>query len=132
MATVMAASGETTATINRNLTTAWRQEHGAHAPVPWDYAHLQYKFRATGSDLDIDFEGIMEHLDSRRDLDGLERFADYALGTNTLSRLFVELEGGKQDWAKGGEDNVILFDPTFGTNVYRIKLCLITTLCSSG
>ena len=40
--------------------------------------------------------------------------------------------GAKAEWALGGKNNVMLIDPTFGTNVYRFKLCLITSVSSSG
>ena len=65
-------------------------------------------------------------------MEGLERFVDYDGSTDRMTRLFVELPDAQAEWARGGADNVILIDPTFGTNVYRFKLCLITTLSASG
>ena len=42
--------------------------------------------------------------------------------------LFFELPGAKATWAKGGDTNVLLFDPTHGTNRYKMKLCSFTTV----
>ena len=134
-AKLMAKSGETTATILRNLTTAWRQEHGTGPvpPMPWNYEFLRYKyFSCTGEKLDLDFKGLMDMLEQRRDNEGLERFVDYDRTSNRMNRLYVELPGAKAEWAVGGKHNVMLIDPTFGTNVYRFKLCLITSVSSSG
>jgi hypothetical protein len=52
--------------------------------------------------------------------------------TGRLSRLFVEMEGACDEYALGGDDNVVLFDPTHGTSRYALKLCCFTTVSSAG
>ena len=48
-------------------------------------------------------------------------------GELMLDRVFVELEDGMAEWARGGDANVILFDPTYNTNKFGFKLCPFVT-----
>ena len=132
MGTLLAKGGESTATIDRILTLHWKELHGKYSVGPWNYKTLFSRFKASGNKLDLDFSGLMDQLGRQREEDGLAFFHDYAPATNRVNRLFVELRGGKEDWARGGKDNVLLFDPTHGTNVYRWKLCLFTSVCDRG
>ena len=53
-------------------------------------------------------------------------------GTGHVEGLFVELAGGMGDWALGGEDNVMLFDPTWGMNMWNMKCCCFVSISPSG
>ena len=61
---------------------------------------------------------------------GLQYF--FRLNGNRLEKLFLELEGGFEDWASGGQQNVLLFDPTWGTNKYGLKLACFCTVAPTG
>lgn len=49
-----------------------------------------------------------------------------------ISRIFTEVAAGKLEWALGGDENVLMFDPTHGSNRYGLKLCCFTTVAKSG
>ena len=44
----------------------------------------------------------------------------------------MKLEGGFDEYALGGANNVVLFDPTHATSRYALKLCCFTTISSEG
>ena len=50
----------------------------------------------------------------------------------SLDRCFIQLDGSIEEWALGGSENVLLFDPTHGTNRHRLKLAAFVTVAPSG
>ena len=59
----------------------------------------------------------------------------YKATTNNVgafTKLFVVLEGGTGEWARCGDDNVLLFDPTWGCNRYNLKLACFTAVDKSS
>ena len=81
---------------------------------------------------EFDFSGLMTQLEDRRQAEGLAFYQDHDDTSNALNRLFVELRGAQEEWARGGDNNVLLFDPTYNTNRYLFKLCQVCTVCPSG
>ena len=55
---------------------------------------------------------------------------------NHITRTFVELQGAREIWgssrAKFKVSNVLLFDPTFGTNKFGLKLSMFITVDGEG
>ncbi len=49
-----------------------------------------------------------------------------------LSRCFFELEHGVDEWARGGDLNVLFLDGTFSTNRAGLTLVAFTTVSSTG
>ena len=49
-----------------------------------------------------------------------------------MDRCFVQLDGSLEEWALGGTQNVLLFDPTHGTNKYGLKLAAFVTVAPTG
>ena len=49
-----------------------------------------------------------------------------------MDRCFIQLDGSTEEWALGGSENVLLFDPTHGTNRHRLKLAAFVTVAPSG
>ena len=81
----------------------------------------------------MDFSGLLDSLERNLSALGLRYFVSVKLdGTNELTGVFLELPGGLGEWAKGGDTNTVLFDPTHGTNAYRMKLCLFTGVGQHG
>ena len=64
-------------------------------------------------------------------LDGLEFFVNVD-AEGCLDRCFIQLDGSIEEWALGGSENVLLFDPTHGTNRHRLKLAAFVTVAPSG
>ena len=93
---------------------------------------LHNRYCATGVALEVDFDGLIESLKAREKTEGLRYYMDHDPQTFRMSRLYVEIKGADRDWAVGGNDNSALFDPTWGANVYRWKLCMIATLSKTG
>ena len=64
-------------------------------------------------------------------LDGHEFFVNVD-AAGCLDRCFIQLDGSVEEWALGGSSNVLLFDPTHGTNRHRLKLAAFVTVSASG
>ena len=79
----------------------------------------------------LDLSKLMETLQQRKDEYGLgcEIWLD-SLGYT--ERVFCELHGAKEHWARCPKSNVLLFDPTFGTNRHGLKLCCFVSISATG
>ena len=133
---LMAASRQPGHVIRDALVAGWKADHPSTEP-PWGSGQPGYKFIydrycQTGGSLDVDFDGLMEQLSDRKANRGLPFFLDHNPQTLRVNRMYVALAGGVEEWSVGGEDNVLLFDPTWGTNLYRWKLCMIATVAATG
>ena len=133
---MMAASRQPCGVIRDTLVAGWKADH-PDTTVPWGVGRPGYKFLydkycQTGGSLDVDFDGLMEKLKDRKENWGLPFFIDHNPETLRVNRLYVALAGGVEEWSVGGKDNVLLFDPTWGTNLYRWKLCMIATVAATG
>ena len=128
LARLLAATGDLTARIDAVLTHKWNDENPGMMP-PWNREHLRYLYPPSGTSNEIDFTGLMEMLDARKTSTGLQRYLHFAPETGRMDRVWVEMPGAREEWASGGETNVVLFDPTHGANRYRWKLCFFSTLC---
>ena len=58
-------------------------------------------------------------------------WSSYSSEDNELTRVFFELDGCKEEWARCDND-VILFDTKFGTNAYGMKLGLFVCVSCTG
>ena len=58
-------------------------------------------------------------------------WSSYSSEDNELTRVFFELDGCKEEWARC-ENDVILFDTKFGTNAYGMKLGLFVCVSCTG
>ena len=104
-------------------------------PVTWDKNMIYDTFVRDRLDDSYDLSESLERLATREREDGLAYFmktipADR--GTLILDRLFVELEEAMAEWARGGEENVLLFDPTARTNKLGMALCPFVTVGPTG
>ena len=98
---------------------------------PLLYQDVRSMFRSSASERRLDASDLIEFLHERQREVGLDCKArtDEA---DRLSLVFVELIGGQEDWASAGQDNVLLFDPTWGTNMYGLKLSCFVTVSGLG
>ena len=78
---------------------------------------------------------LIPKLADRKTKTGLEYFVE-SDGNNRLERLWVECANARQVWGTGRTKyklgNVLIFDPTFGTNRYGMKLSLFVTVGPEG
>ena len=58
-------------------------------------------------------------------------WSSYSSEDNELTRVFFELDGCKEEWARC-ENDVVLFDTKFGTNAYGMKLGLFVCVSHTG
>ena len=73
----------------------------------------------------------METLQQRKDEYGLN-FELWCDSLGYTERVFCELHGAKEHWARCPKSNVLLFDPTFGTNQHGLKLCCFVSISATG
>jgi hypothetical protein len=81
-----------------------------HLPVTWDQSLLYDTFVRDRSDGSFDMDAVVETLLQRQKTEVLGSFVrttSTPQGELMLDRVFVELEDGMAEWARGGDANVI-------------------------
>ena len=105
-------------------------------PITWTRETVAARFCNRSADPSVDMSKALEFLSQQQELHGLEFYVQTEPsaeeGCVHINRLFVELEGARLEWARCGEENVLLFDPTWGTNRYNLKLCCFITVGHTG
>ena len=103
-------------------------------PVTWNREFIYDKYvRSDPNNLDL--TGMIEFLHDRERNEGIKsvvKTVGHAGGVLTVRRVFVELDHAMAEYARGGDSNVVLFDPTWGTNRSGLKLAMFVTIGSSG
>ncbi|NCG06736.1 MAG: hypothetical protein GWP37_07160 [Gammaproteobacteria bacterium] len=96
--------------------------------VTWTEDYIRHQFPV--SSLSLDAENVIEELRLRQDRLGCgsEIKCNQA---GYITRIFVVLDDAEQEWADCN-DNVLLFDITWGTNRSGMKLGCFTTVGKSG
>ena len=119
---------EPAATVNRIL-----EERAAALGLrpSWDYKYIYDQHKPSSAENVMDASDFIGALKSRSRLSSLEWDTHTTVDGN-LDAAIVELEGGREEWARGGKCNVVSFDPTHGTNRHDMKLCCFTTVSSTG
>ena len=100
-------------------------------PVTWNYDDVHAKFTPSVLSRDMDATGLLGLLLEREQVGGFKSLVSTD-AAGCIDKVFAELDGAMAEWAVGGSENVLLFDPTHGTNRYGIKLCCFTTVGSTG
>jgi hypothetical protein len=147
---IMFETGSSVRQVARTL-----REMAGRASPPIQIGATFYKqcfdrFSPSGIQKDLDFSGLLEVCMLRERNEGLRYFVttirdgaiegleddelvhDAGAGSVRCTKLFVELKGAREIWAKTAHENVLLFDPTHGTNRYKMKLCSFTTVDETG
>lgn len=124
---VLAVTGFSTSEIDRAM-RKFMKEKGEDAK--WYVQDVRQLFRAHQTEVQLDATNLLEYLQEQEKTTGLRY--KYRVEGDRLNMVFWELEGGLADWARGGETNVLLFDPTWGTNRYGLKLACFTTVAPTG
>jgi hypothetical protein len=95
----------------------------------YDYVYRRF-YSTTHSEEWLDLTNLVDHLQERYDLKGLDfEFRVDRLGC--AEAFFVVLTNGMTTWAQT-DGNVVLFDPTHGTNLHGMKLCCFVTVGADG
>ena len=100
-------------------------------PSRFTVGDVANRFPLSSSTMDFDATGLVEFLNSRERTLDLRYFITTDLSSK-VDKVFVQLEGSLEEWVAGGDSNVLLFDPTHGTNKYGMKLCCFCTISSLG
>jgi len=108
-----------------------KKAHDSGLAVTWSYKDVWNAFAPTQEEKTLDAQGFLELLQDRETELGLH-FLVSTDGEGRLDRAFVELPHGFDLWARGGDTNVLLFDPTHGTNRYKFKLASFVSVSSLG
>jgi len=125
---LLANSGQSAAQIDK----VFQHRAGAEEQeISWTYKDVYNCFCPTMEEKTLDAKGFLESLHAREKELGL-RCEINTDEQGCLSRAFAELPGGFDLWACGGDTNVLLFDPTHGTNRYKFKLAAFVTVSPSG
>ena len=85
----------------------------------YDYISDRY-CRLSAEERDLDMELLGDILEARRVEEGLCSEL-WARGIAT-ERIFWEVRDAKSEWARGGINNILLYNPTASTNRYAFKL----------
>ena len=104
--------------------------HKLGLPITWNYDFLRNHLRPSYQRDSICSFNLMEALEDRA-RSGLKYFVRTD-DADVVNRVFVEVDGGLKTWARGGKDNVLLFDTTWGTNRQGFKLGCFITIASTG
>jgi len=99
--------------------------------ITWLYNDVYNLFSTSFAEKEYDATGLVELLIERRDKLGLAYKIRHGKD-GRLAQVFFEMEGAAGEWALRGEDNIVLFDTTWGTNIYGMKLGCFTTIGSDG
>ena len=124
---VMASTGFGTSEVDRAM-RRFVKDRGIEPS--WKVEDVREEFRAHQVEKQLDATNLFEYLEAQKRDKGLQFYQ--RLDGDRLDRVFWELEGGLREWARGGDSNVLLFDPTWGTNMYGLKLACFTTVASTG
>ena len=115
--------------IDKNLAHL-AEERGI--PKSWSAAYLRNRFNPGRRAQDAgECASILAELEERKKNTGLEYFVRTD-GEDVVDRIFFELDGGVATWSKNVDTNVLLFDPTWGTNKETFYLCCFTTVANTG
>ena len=128
LGTLLGASGLPAKTINHIFCSAARSHS---LEMTWNYKMVYDKFVNVGVDHQFDASGYLKLLVQRERSAGLRYFADTDVH-GSLDRVFVEMPRALHTWALGGRNNVLLVDPTHGTNRYGMKLTMFISITESG
>ena len=104
-------------------------------PITWTRHFIYDRYARKRTEGHFDMDNMIEFLQRRQLQSGFcTKFKLQNLGDNVyeVQMVFAELDGAMEVYAAGGEDNVILFDPTHGTNKYKLKLCCFVTIGPTG
>jgi hypothetical protein len=126
---LMAKAGMGPAHIKDVLDTKGREE-GLDLS-DWSYKDVYEAFPASVGKRDFDAAGVVELLQKRAEILGMRYFAQVD-ELNFVKRIFAQLDDSTKEWARCKGGNVVLFDPTHGTNRYGMKLCCFTTVGPTG
>ena len=131
---VAAEAGFSAAAVHRLLLAKSRRDGIAHPS--FDYNTVYDKFlRQSNADKELDVTGLLEALAVRRVQLGLQYFND-SDKDGCITRLFVECRFGRHTWGTKRKQhflkNVLIFDPTFGTNCYKMKFSMFVTVDEEG
>jgi len=108
----MAKRGMDTTAINYDWT--WRKFYTASAAIAaFDVSDMVDLLKARKEAIGLNYE---VHVDNQGFVDAL----------------FWENEGAMEEWSIASTENVILFDPTHGTNRHNLKLCCFVGVSQSG
>ena len=98
--------------------------------VTFIYDDVLRRFPQAVTERDFDASGLVEYLGKRERELGLMNFVRTD-ASGCISQVFVQMADSLKEWHQVKE-NVVLFDPTHGSNKYKMKLCCFTTIGISG
>lgn len=128
---LMAAAGLTAKFIKPVLAEKARREG---ITVTWEYEDVYNAYIRNNSN-HLDASGLMDMLAKRERKKQLRHFI-HTDDQNHISRTFVEMDGAREVWGTHRTryklGNVLILDPTFGTNRYGLKLSFFITVDSEG
>ena len=99
-------------------------------PISWNEQDIRQAFVRPHQNDNFEVAHLVELLMSRERDKGCKSFVQ-TNNAKEFARIFVELDDGFKEWATT-DANVVLFDPTWGTNKYGMKLCCFTTVAGNG
>ena len=126
--------GETMMPVNQPsviLRTLNNEANRRGEHITWNLGDIKSRFPMPAATRDWDCNGLIDFLRTRRDTQNLSYEVKVNDG-NQIVGVYVEFEDAIAEYAEAGSENVILFDPTHGTNVYKMKLCCTTTVGPTG
>ena len=124
---ILALAGKSTADI---MDVFASQAKHLGIRVSWNNEDVRSRFPINVLRRADDASGLAELLQQRKDTLGMKYYMKMNAAGFT-NQIFAQLDESMSDWATI-TDNVLLFDPTWGTNRYGMKLCCFTTVGPTG
>jgi hypothetical protein len=110
--------------------TLRRNAEEQNIPITFDYKYIANRFKPTTVEKTMDASNFYDRLEERKKqgLAGSIRLDS----AGRLESAFWQVKGSEDHYARALECNVLLFDTTFNTNKYGMKLGCLTTISETG
>jgi hypothetical protein len=110
--------------------TLRRNAEKQNIPITFDYKYIANRFKPTTVEKTMDASNFYDRLEERKKqgLAGSIRLDS----AGRLESAFWQVKGSEDHYARALECNVLLFDTTFNTNKYGMKLGCLTTISETG
>ena len=112
------------------IAEAERRGLGEESSFDYNWVYRRYFLICSEASF-LDLSGVVTALQERLNTSGL-RFEVHLDKLGYAECVFFELTGGMEEWSRSPDTNVMLFDPTHGTNRYGLKLCCFVAVSHTG
>jgi len=130
IAVAMVRAGQACKSVHNVLVSEMEARHMDSSTISYQYCYNEW-FRNSPEASMLDVTDMLDYLKQRKETTGLN-YEVHVDKAGFLDALFWECKGALEEWSIGLKYNVLLFDPTHGTNRHGLKLCCFVAVSQSG